>query len=156
MATTLIDAVIDGLVTTLRASASLDAPGGTYTPVFDGPTPVDGSARDFVTVGWADGGRGAQSRGAHHDIGYTTSAMRDDVGSISVVISCWDGDTDIATTRARVFTILGYVETAIRNNPTLGVANLMWSHVVAVELMQDIESGALAELTVTVEYAGVI
>jgi hypothetical protein len=39
---------------------------------------------------------------------------------IICLVSCWNGDPDPTGVQARAYTLLGYIETAIRTDPSLG------------------------------------
>lgn len=75
-----------------------------------------------------------------------------ETGEIVCVISCWDGDTNVASKRARVYTILADIEEMLRADPTLGGAVDDSTFGDTGELIQRQQNGALAALGFSVRY----
>jgi hypothetical protein len=72
---------------------------------------------------------------------------------IDVLVSSWSGDPDPATIVARALTLVGYVTTAVRTDPTLGGVELEAypSTVTGGEAVwTEAPAGRLCEITVTV------
>lgn len=169
MAITQVDAVLAALVAQLQAATGLRAPtdpAGDGIPVYDGPAPTLDSTpvQQFVAIGW-DGDTETSSVGAStqqdwHDFGGTPGPARDETGQISCcILAAPDGidDTDLPALRAAAVATLGLVETAIRADVSLGLANLLWCHITANQLIQEQNiDGALVNLQFVVTYRALI
>lgn len=107
-----IPAVIDALVSALQG-----APGLSDVEVMDGPVMSDGTAPDWVCVGFDGDPNGsfesATAEAAYNDL-YTTRAEQITV-PCSVVVS--RGDTDVSEARTRAFTIYDAVAAVFATNP---------------------------------------
>lgn len=118
MATTRADAVIDALVATLSAVPALSG------LVHDGP-PVTGDALpEAVTVGFGfdeDDDLAFDIDQSVHELG--PMAKRDETVEVRCAAMASNGDGDMAAARARCVALLGAVETALRADYTLGLAD---------------------------------
>lgn len=148
MATSAVPAAIAGLLTILRDPA---IPGA---DVIDGPPTDDIETQDIIVIGWnPEGDQAAELAQKFNAAGART---RDEDFGISGWIDSWNGDTDLAVVRTRVFELLGEIEQRLRATdlhpeaPTLGGA-VMWAHLTAGVLRQSYtDQGARAALAFTV------
>ena len=115
-------AVYDALLSTLQADGNLSS-----VTVSDGLPITEDRLVDLVIVGNggdpenSEAGRITQS---YHDLA-GTSSTRDEVVTINCFAMSQTGDVDVSATRTRAFQVLGYVESAIRANYALGLANVL-------------------------------
>lgn len=134
---------IAALCTAVRVALDTDAL--RHVQVLDGPSAVD-LENDAVMIGLGD--PAVMTQRSEPDYGGRCT----ETGEIICVISCWDGSTDMAAKRARVYDILAAIEAHLRENPTLGDAvddSMIGSD---GELVQRQSSGALAALGFSVRY----
>lgn len=81
-----------------------------------------------------------------------------ETGEIVCVISCWDGETDVAAKRKRVIDLLGVLEAALRDNPRMVTPSYPDGAVDdsilggVGELVQRQQAGALVALGFSVRY----
>lgn len=80
--------------------------------VLDGPA-VERPEKDTIVIGFGD--TAAVVEWSEPDFG----GRRTETGDIVCVISCWDGDTDVAAKRARLFGYLSAIDMQLRENPRL-------------------------------------
>ena len=120
MPTTRAAAVLDTLVSTLAAVPALTG------RVWDGPPVTGDPLPEVVTVGYAfddDDDTAVDIRQEYHDLG--PAAKRDETLDVLCAAYAANGDGDMAAARARAVTLLGAVETALRANPGLGLADAL-------------------------------
>ena len=149
MATSAVPGAITALLAVLRATPALSD-----VQVIDGPPTTDMADPDIIAVGWStDGDQSAQLVQNFNAAGART---RDEDFEITGYIDCWRGDQEFSTVRARAFTLLAVVETAIRASgpnpeaPTLNGA-VMWAHLTGGVLRQSFtDQGTRAALSFTV------
>lgn len=134
MATSAVPAAIDALLAILRAAPAL-----ADVDVIDGPPVDDGSAHDWIAIGWQPSGEEGAQIG--QSFAYAGGRRRDEQSLIHGWAESWTGDGDIRVPRLRAFELLGVIESAIRNSdaqPTaadLGGA-VLWSEFSAGILRQ--------------------
>lgn len=152
-------AVVDGLVTTLRAAAGLGTPGdgSADVPVYDGPVPTNAPVMHFVAVGW-DGLDGGDSESGAWDsewAGTGAAAGRDETGRVSCCVIAGDGGDDFAALRRSVWSTMGLVEAALRSSPSIGAGPVVWqSELVAGAVQQGVSSrGAYIRVLFAVGYS---
>ena len=124
--------VVDAVLATLQADANLTGVlvnDGSPTPGFN---PYEG-----IYIGWS-GGEDDDTAGSisqdWHDTGI--AATRDETVSIDYVVQAVRGDDLMSEARARVVQLLGYVEAALRANPSLGIDGVKWVEVSAGSVRQ--------------------
>lgn len=120
MAITRAAAVVDALVTALSADATLTG------LVIDGPPVTQDELVDVVTVGYgwdADDDTAIEIEQEYHELGPT--AKRDERLDVRCAAASFRGDADIAAARARCVALLGAVESVLRADPSLGLADLL-------------------------------
>lgn len=158
MAVPQFDAVIDGLVATLRAAAGLGAPGtGSGVPVYDGPVPTDAPVQRFVAVGW-DGNDDTESEALawdHEFAAMGVPVVQDETGVVDCALIVEDGSNDYAALRSTAATVLGYVSDAVAAAPALGAAPTVWgAHLVTGRLVQGVSPrGAFVRVSFQVAYS---
>ncbi|MFF5001702.1 hypothetical protein ACFY3G_02645 [Streptomyces phaeochromogenes] len=148
MNTSAVPAAINGLIAILSTPPIPDA------VVVDGPPTDDVSTEDVIAVGWQpEGDQAAELQQAFSSAG---ARDRNEDFLITGWIDVWSGDADFATTRARVFELLGVVEQRLRATglnpeaPTLGGA-VQWAHLTSGSLRQShTDQGARVALGFTV------
>lgn len=164
MATTRADAVIDGIVATLRAYSGLSAPGGTGVWVYDGPEVVVAAEipQEYVAVGW-DGdiegdGQAVDVDQDWHDMG--PGANRDESGKVTCILEARPlstDDADFSALRTRAVTILGYVEAAVRADPDVGVTELIQIALSVGSLYQGVDrQGAFVRIPFVLGYTAIV
>jgi hypothetical protein len=145
--TSALDDAIRALVQVLRAAL----PEGTQ--ILDGPA-TERPEKDTIVIGAAGDGTAALIQRGEPDYGGRVT----ETGDIVCVISCWDGDTDVAAKRARVFGYLAAIDAELRQNPTLVCQEFPDGAVDdsalgdTGELVQRQQSGALAALGFSIRY----
>lgn len=148
MAVTRVDAVIDALVATLAAAPALAG-----VVVSDGYPVTDDPLDEVVTVGFAwdpEDDRAAEVEQAYHELG--TSARRDETLDVFCAARVLDGSGDMGSARARCVALLGAVESALRADPSLGLADVLRIEVTFGDLRQTQDAdgaAALVRFTVT-------
>jgi len=124
MAVTRADAVVDALVAALSADATLTG------LVIDGPPVTQDELVDVVTVGYgwdADDDTAIEIEQEYHELGPT--AKRDERLDVRCAVASFRGDADIAAARARCVVLLGAVESVLRADPSLGLADVLRAEV---------------------------
>ena len=133
MSTSRIPATIDALVSILSTALP-------DVQVLDGPPNVNLES-DFVTVGWspyADTAAEAQQQFA--SLG---TQRREEDFTIVCYADSYSGDTGASVRRARVFQLVGVVETALRTDATLGGVLSLWAEMGDSTLHQEIDDRGL-------------
>jgi hypothetical protein len=144
------DAFTTALVAAMNASANIGVAG---IPVYDGPTVSSNQDATSIIVGGSfndeDTDAGSFSLDWRTDGG--ASATQDETIQVNCAVQFWNGDADVAAARAGAFTVLGYVDTLIRSNVSLGVTALLWCHITTGSVKQELRSGAICivEFTIT-------
>lgn len=148
---TLIPAVHDALVTQLGAALE-------DVEVFDGEGANENASTDIVMVGVYDPDSADSPPGATSQQNWATtggSAARDDNGIVWCTAVSWTGDDDPRAARISAFATVAQAETVIRDEPTLGVAGVLWSGVSDLTMRQTRNSkGAECQVTFAVHYRG--
>lgn len=150
MAITRWDAVVDAVI------AAVDA--ATTAAVFDAVPVTDEYLPQVVIVGArADDERGLAGtlRQTYHDLG--ASAKRDETGTIYCSAISQTGDDDIATVRAAAIALVGVVESTLRADFDLGLADVLRIEVALGDVFQGrTAQGVFCEVEFTVEYTALI
>jgi hypothetical protein len=121
--TSVLPSVIDALVAQAPA----------YTPtgclVFDGYGITNDPGVQMLMVGVddPDGSDQTNSGSSTQDWANTGNLRRDETGFITCAAVSWDGDAIMKIARDSAFAVVSGVEQLCRNNPTLGLANLLWT-----------------------------
>ena len=160
MATTRWAAVVDALVTAMRATSGYRAPttDSTSIPVYDSlewatTGDIPGS---YMVVAWPgdpdDGGWSAAGTTSQDFGPMGTNRPRDESGEVVVRIVAQTGDMPPATARSAAQTMLGDLETVLRAAPTLGLSGVWSCFVVPAEWRMYYAEGAVCDLIVTVSY----
>ena len=148
MAVTRADAAVDALVAALGADATLTG------LVIDGPPVTEAVLADAVTVGFGwdpDDDTAIDVEQEYHELGAT--AKRDERVEIRCAAVSFRGDADMAAARARCVVLLGAVESVLRADPDLGLADVLRCEVSFASFRQSqTAQGAevIAPFTVTV------
>lgn len=148
MAVTRLDAVIDALVAALRAAGSLSG-----VTVLDGPPVTDDPLFEVVSVGFSwdpEDDRAAETTQGYHELGMT--AKRDETVDVYCAVRVVNGDADVSTARARAVVLVGAVESVLRADPSMGLADLLRAELSVGDLRQTQTAegvGALIRFTVT-------
>ena len=147
-------AVYDALLSTLRASGDLSS-----VTISDGLPITEDRLVDLVIVGNGgdpentEAGRVTQS---YHDLAGINST-RDETVTINCFVMSQTGDVDISATRSRAFEVLGYVESAIRANYGLGLANVIAVEVTDITCyIEQFADGTAVRLPFTVTATSII
>lgn len=142
--------VITQLLVIFRANATLTA---NNVLVIDGPiTTNDAIVNTLLVGGTADDEQGDQDH-AEFTQAWGELGARARYEDLNVICQLWvnDGGTDLAARRATAKTILAAVETDLRTNFTINVANLLWAHVTSAQLGQiQTEQGSAVRVTFTI------
>jgi hypothetical protein len=133
--------------TTSRIPATIDALVAIFVgalpdvQILDGPPDVNLEA-DFVAVGWSPYADTAVD--AQQQFVSLGARQREEDFTVICYADSYSGDTDTSGRRARVFQLVGAVETALRADPTLGGVISLWAEMGACTLHQDIDDRGLA------------
>lgn len=149
MATSVLPALIPALVTAFGAAGAAS--------VRDGFGPSD-SPGDYLMVGVDDPNAIGPTASATSDQSMATMGTRrsrDEVGDVTCLALCWNGDSDQKAARDAVFAMTAMVEATLRADPTVGgVPGLLWAEYgtrLTLTQNQD-EDGALAWLVFLVHF----
>lgn len=149
MAVSVIPALIDAIVA--GASAAL---AGTVV-VSDGFY-VGSDPGNFLMIGVDDpDSDGPTSSGSsQQDWANANYTARDESGDITCAALSWNGDGSQKAARDSAFATAETVATLVRANPSLGIANLLWtSYGTSTQLTQDQDDdGAKALIVFTVHF----
>ncbi|MGP4048780.1 hypothetical protein [Streptomyces sp. 2A115] len=148
MATSRVPAAVAALLAILRARPAL-----AEVRIVDGPASTNLTDRDRIHVGWQPGAEAAvdlQQRFAS-----AGARTRDEDFEIAGYAESRAGDKDMSLRRARVFELVGEIETALRATdaaPTAPTLNgtVLWAHLTTGNLLQAQTEGAVAGLAFTV------
>jgi len=148
-------AVVDAVLVTLRADSNLTT---AATSIFDGPPVTGAYLGDAIAVGTSgdDDDLVGSVEQAYHDMALANSSRME---STTVRCAVWaqNGDGSLSTARTRAFLLLGYVEAALRANPSQGLTDVLRVEVVGVDVRQSqTPDGALCWLDVTVAATSLI
>lgn len=116
-------AATDAILTTLRANATLSA---AAVEIIDGPPVQQAYGTTVLYVGWrgdVDDDTAGDITQAYHDLG--PAATRDEIISIYCVVQSVRGDDDMSAARSSAVAALGAIETALRANVSLGLADVL-------------------------------
>lgn len=149
MATTVLPALIDALVT--NATAALPD-----VLVYDGFGVDAEPGNQYLMVGVED----VDSKGsswaatAEQEWANANYTARDEDGVVICAALAWNGDSDAKAARDDAFAVVAAVENMCRTTPSQGVANLLWTSAGhRLQLTQDqAESGAIAIVVFQIRY----
>jgi hypothetical protein len=148
MATSVIPALIDAMLSTFAAALP-------SVRVYDG-TGVSDHPGGYLMIGVddPDSDAFALSADAEQDWADANYTARSETGSITCAALSWNGDGNQKTARDGAYAITAAVETALRSNPSLGLANVLWtSFGTRVELSQvQSHQGAAALLVFSISF----
>lgn len=90
----------------------------------------------------------------HQKWANTGNLRRDEDGFILCAALAWDGDAVMKDARDAAYAVVGGVENLLRNNPTLGVSNVLWTGFGGrVQLTQNqAQNGAIATVLFRVNF----
>lgn len=125
-------AVVDAILATLAAAPDLAG-----VLINDGPPTPGFNPYEGVYVGWT-GGEDDATAGSisqeYHDTGI--SAKRDETVSIEYVVQSVRGDDLMSEARSRTVALLGFIESALRANPSLGIDGVLFVEMSAGSVRQ--------------------
>lgn len=152
MTTSRIPAVIDYLVTTFTAAATLGASTSAPVAVYDGPQTTEASAPLVLWVGLEDpdAAGGARAADGTQDWAGLGHMAKNEQIIIYCAADAWYGSDDIRTARLAAYTITAAVEAIVLADATLGGTVTIPGNasVTNMALTQDNTSrGALARVT---------
>lgn len=135
MTTSQVGNVLTATAAVLSADANLLA---AVVPVYDGPTMSQATNLEYVVVGHDPSGESTIAAQTQQDWRSDggASAMRDEIITFPITVVVRAGDTDIVTRRTRAYVLAGYVESALRTNYTLGLAQVAWVEIADQTLHQ--------------------
>lgn len=150
MATSVVPALIDALLTEARAALTdvrvydvvggIDDPGNYLMVGIEDPLSEDADFSADSKQAWAN----------------ATYTARDEEGEIACCAVAWNGDGNEGAKAARdaVYAIVADVETVLRENPSLGVAGVLWTSCLTSGQLRQIpgESGAGAVLAFRITF----
>jgi len=147
MATTVLPDLIDAIIAAADAALSNVA-------VYDGFGVTSDPAEDVLLVGVDDPNASADSFAgyARQEWAHANHTTRDEEGHVVCAASSWSGDGDAKAARDGAFATVAAVENALRANPSLGLANVLWTSVggrIALSQNQH-DSGASAVVIFTI------
>jgi hypothetical protein len=121
MATSVIPALLDALIAAARTALP-------NLIVNDGFA-VTNDPGDFLMIGVDDPDRpdAALAVTSQQDWAHANYTTRDEEGDITCAALSWTGDTNQKISRDAVFATTTAVENLLRANPSLGLANLLWT-----------------------------
>lgn len=114
-------AATDAIVTTLGAAPALAG-----VKVVDGPPTGEETGANTIWVGWSGDPDDPTSGGiqqTYHDTG--AAAKRDETAEVNLTLQSASGNDDMSAVRSSAVTLLGAVETVLRGNPSLGLADVL-------------------------------
>jgi hypothetical protein len=148
VATTALPQVINAILTAFNASAGL-----TGVRIFDGPE-IDASyPGDFIAVGHDGSEDGEVSvSNVTQSFEQLGNLKQFEDGTVDCWLATWDGGTSLSDRRARVATLLSAVDTAIRDDVSLGGACIYSS--LSNHQMSYIQAnnGVAISVTFTIDY----
>lgn len=149
MATTVLPDLIDALVT--QGRAALDG-----VLVYDGFGVDAEPGNQYLMVGVedVDANRASWAATSEQTWANANHTSRDEEGVVVCAALSWNGDSDPKAARDSAFAVVGAVEDMCRANPSLGLANLLWTSAGhRLQLSQDqSESGAIAIVVFHIRY----
>jgi len=147
-------AVVDAVLVTLRAAPNLAT-----TTVLDGFPVTNDALDDAVVVGSSadpeDDIAGSVEQ-EYHDMALASSSRME---TVTVACEVWaqNGDGDLSAARTRAFLLLGYVEAALRANPSQGLTDVLRVEVAAATVRQaQTPDGAVCSVDVTLSATSLI
>lgn len=148
-------AVTDAILSTLRANATLSA---AAVEIVDGPPIQQQYGTTCLYLGWRgdpDDDTAGNITQNYHDLG--PAATRDEIVDIYGVVQSVRGDDDMAAARTTAVAALGAMETALRGNVSLGLADVLRIEVTdsAVRQVRDAD-GIGVELAFTITVTSLI
>lgn len=148
MPTSVVPSLIDALIATATSALS-------DVNVYDGYG-VTADPGDFLMVGIEDpdtdgAGFSADSRQEWANANHTA---RDEEGDITCVALSWNGDGEAKAARDKAYAITAQLEDALRVNPSLGVASLLWTGFGSTSQLTQLQGtgGASALLTFRIHF----
>ncbi len=145
MAAPKFGAVIDALVT-LAGTTSAEK-------VYDGPAITAESLNDFMVIGGTEDPDDEPSSFTQ-DWNGLGARTKTEAGEITCAVLVGTGNDGVKVARDRALAILGEVETAVRNDPSLGgVLSAGWCHVSGGRHVQRLNAqGLYVRIVFTVSY----
>ena len=148
MATSVVPALIDALVTNARTALPA-------LNVYDGFGVTDYPG-DFLMIGVNDpnGSDFTDSADSQQAWANANGTARDETGQVWCVAFSWTGDTNQKAARDAAFATVSAVENMLRSDPTQGVANVLWAEFGSSQsLKQDQdEHGASAQVAFQIHF----
>lgn len=108
-------AVIDELVTRLRAAAAL-----ADVAVHDGPEVTSAPLKEVVTVGWDGDENNDEAVQSQQEWASIGQKAKNETFQIPCAAIAWRGDTNIRAARVRAYELVAAVEDVLRVDPALG------------------------------------
>lgn len=147
-------AVTNAVLATLRADPNLAT-----TTILDGFPVTNDPLVDAVVVGSSadpeDDVAGTVTQ-EYHDMALASSSRMETV-TLACEVWAQNGDGDLSAARTRAFLLLGYVEAALRANPSQGLTDVLRVEVVDATVHQaQTEYGAVCSVDVTVSATSLI
>jgi hypothetical protein len=127
MATSVIPALIDALLTSARAA--LQQPeANPAVRVYDGFGLTE-EPGDFLMIGVDDPDveTAANSANSEQEWPHVGHVTRDERGEITCAAVSWNGDADPKAARDGAYAITAELEDLLRADPTVGVAGVLWT-----------------------------
>lgn len=144
--------VVPALIDALLAAAKTELPS---TLVLDGFGVTDDPG-DYLMIGVEDPDLEgfAFSADARQEWANVNHLVRDESGDITCAALSWNGDGDQKAARDAVYATAGAVENLLRDNPSLGVAGVLWTgYGSSAQLMQNQDKhGAIALLVFRINF----
>jgi hypothetical protein len=149
VATTVLPALIDAIITTARTALP-------NVDVYDGFGVTSDPAEDVLLVGVDDPDAATDSFAgyARQEWAHANYTARDEEGHVVCAASSWRGSGDAKAARDGAFATVAAVENALRTNSSLGLANVLWTSVggrIALSQNQH-DNGATAVVIFTIQF----
>lgn len=143
MATSQIPTLIDALV---ALAQSVEIPSLT---VYDGTGSI-ANPGDFIMIGVDDPDAPDSSNAADSQQQWaaTTGGAIDETGKVTCAALSWNGNGDQKAARDAAFATCNALATALRSNPTLGLAQLLWVRYGADQALSQDQTDAAAQALV--------
>lgn len=145
MTTPKFGAVIDALVKLAKTTSALS--------VYDGPANITTPTTNYVVIG---GTEDPDDEPSSFDQSWNGLGQRgkNETGEVTCAVLVGAGDDDVKAARDRALAIIGEVETAVRNDPSLGgVLSGGWCQVSGGRHVQRLNSqGLYVRIVFTVAY----
>lgn len=146
--TSRVPALIDYLVTTFTAAATLGA-AAPQVIVYDGPQVTANPSPLALFVGMDDisAGGAAEAATSEQEWAGLGKQARNEIVTVNCVAEAWSGETDVKTLRTAAYAIVAAVEDIVRTDPFSGLALFPDPGVTGHRLLQDnTPEGAVADV----------